>query len=64
MTRHATTATMAPPCLDGTVDRRAEDARLCSRLRRREPSCNEVRAVGGVLHLKRNSGEVVALKAR
>jgi len=49
---------------NGTGDWRAEDERLCSRLRGRETSCNEVRDVAGVLHLKRDSGEVIALRAR
>jgi len=49
---------------NGTGDWRAEDERLCTRLRGREPSCNEVHDAGGVLHLKRNSGEVIALRAR
>jgi len=49
---------------NGTGDWRAEDERLCARLRGREPSCNEVRDVAGVLHLRRESGEVIALKAR
>ena len=49
---------------NGTGDWRAEDDRLCTRLRGGETSCNEVRDVGGVLHLKRNSGEVIALRAR
>ena len=49
---------------NGTGDWRAEDERLCTRLRGGDLSCNEVRDAGGVLHLKRNSGEVIALKAR
>jgi hypothetical protein len=49
---------------NGTGDWRAEDARLCTRLRGGDLSCNEVRDAGGVLHLKRDSGEVIALKAR
>jgi hypothetical protein len=48
---------------NGTGDWRAEDERLCTRLRGGDLSCNEVRNAGGVLHLKRNSGEVIALKA-
>ena len=49
---------------NGTGDWRAEDARLRTRLRGGDLSCNEVRDAGGVLHLKRDSGEVIALKAR
>jgi hypothetical protein len=52
------------PGFNGTGDWRADDERLCARLRGREMSCNEVRDVGGVLHLKRDSGEVIALKPR
>jgi hypothetical protein len=47
---------------NGTGDWRADDERLCSRLRGGQMSCNEVRALGGLLSLKRDSGEVIALK--
>ena len=49
---------------NGSGEWSAEDDRLCTRLRGNERSCNEVRDAGGVLHLKRNSGEVIALKRR
>jgi hypothetical protein len=49
---------------NGSGDWRTDDERLCSRLRGREPSCNEVRDAGGVLFLKRDSGEVIALRQR
>ena len=47
---------------NGTGDWRADDERLCARLRGGQMSCNEVRAAGGVLFLKRDSGEVIALR--
>jgi hypothetical protein len=47
---------------NGAGDWRADDERLCSRLRGGQMSCNEVRSVGGLLFLKRDSGEVIALK--
>jgi hypothetical protein len=43
---------------------RADDSRLCTRLRGAEMSCNEVRDAGGLLYLKRGSGEVIALQPR
>ena len=49
---------------NGSGDWHADDERLCARLRGRDMSCNEVRDVGGVLHLKRDSGEIVALRQR
>ncbi len=49
---------------NGTGDWRAEDERLCTRLRGNDPSCNEVRGAGGLVYLKRNSGEVIALTPR
>jgi hypothetical protein len=42
-----------------TGEWRAEDGRLCGQLRGRDPGCNEVRVHQGVLHLKRDSGEIV-----
>ncbi len=45
----------------GTGDWHADDGKLCSRLRGANLSCNEVRDVGGVIYLKRDSGEVIAL---
>jgi hypothetical protein len=47
---------------NGTGDWRADDERLCTRLRGGQMSCNEVRAVGSLMFLKRDSGEVIALK--
>jgi hypothetical protein len=49
---------------NGSGDWRADDERLCTRLRGRDMSCNEVRDAGGVLHLRRDSGEVIALRQR
>ena len=45
----------------GTGDWHADDGKLCSRLRGGNASCNEVREVGEVIYLKRDSGEVIAL---
>jgi hypothetical protein len=47
--------------LRGTGDWHADDGKLCSRLRGANSSCNEVREVGEVLYLKRDSDEVIAL---
>jgi hypothetical protein len=41
-----------------------EDGKLCSNLAKLKPGCNEVRAVGEVLYLKRDSGEVLKIVAR
>ena len=49
---------------NGTGDWRADEERLCTRLRGGEMSCNEVRDAAGTLYLRRNSGEVIALKQR
>jgi hypothetical protein len=49
---------------NGTGEWRADEARLCSHLRGYPMSCNEVREAGGVLYLKRDSGEVIAFKRR
>jgi hypothetical protein len=49
---------------NGSGDWRADEERLCTRLRGEALSCNEVRDVGGVLYLKRISGEVIVLKQR
>lgn len=38
-----------------------KDSALCSEGRHIKASCNEVRSAGGVLHLKRDNGEVVEL---
>jgi hypothetical protein len=40
---------------------RAEDGRICSRMRNADPSCNEVRELGGRIYLKRDNGDVIAL---
>ena len=45
----------------GTGDWHADDGRLCSRLRGANRSCNDVRELGEVVYLKRDSGEVIAL---
>jgi len=43
---------------------KAEDGRLCGQLQGRPNSCNDVRVLGGQLHFKRESGEIVALVPR
>ena len=48
----------------GTGDWRADEERLCTRLRGGEMSCNEVRDAAGTLYLRPNSGEVIALTQR
>jgi len=40
---------------------RAEDGRICSHMKNADPSCNEVRELGGKLYLKRDNGEVITL---
>ena len=40
---------------------RAEDGRICSRMKNADASCNEVRELGGKIYLKRDNGEVIAL---
>jgi hypothetical protein len=45
----------------GSGDWHTDDGKLCSRLRGANLSCNEVREVGEVIYLKRDSGEVIAL---
>jgi hypothetical protein len=48
----------------GSGDWHADDGKLCSRLRGATLSCNDVRAVGEVIYLKRDSGEVIALSPK
>ena len=38
---------------------RAEDGRLCGQLKGRDRGCNDVRIDQGLLHLKRDSGEII-----
>ena len=45
----------------GTGDWHTDDGKLCASLRGGNSSCNEVRDIGGVIYLKRDSGEVIAL---
>ena len=45
----------------GTGDWRADEGKLCARLRGNPESCNEVRQVGEVIYLKRDSGEIIAM---
>jgi len=45
----------------GTGDWRADEGKLCARLRGNAESCNEVRQVGEVIYLKRDSGEIIAM---
>ena len=42
----------------------AEDGRLCGQLAGRDRSCNEMRLHQDLLHLKRDSGEIVRLVPR
>jgi hypothetical protein len=42
-----------------TGEWQAEDGRLCGQLRGRDRTCNDVRVHQGVLHYKRDSGEIV-----
>jgi Protein of unknown function (DUF995) len=48
----------------GTGDWHTDDGKLCSRLHGANASCNEVREVGEVIYLKRDSGEVIALSPK
>lgn len=41
-----------------------EDGKLCSKLRRFGGSCNEMRALGDALYMKRDSGEIVQFVAQ
>lgn len=40
-------------------DWKAEDGRLCGQLQGRPPACNDVRLHLGLLHYKRDTGEIV-----
>ena len=42
----------------------AEDGRLCGQLKGRDRSCNDVRFHQDLLHLKRDSGEIIQLIAK
>jgi len=44
---------------NGSGQWQAEDGRLCGHLKGRDRGCNEVRLQGGLLFLKRDSGEVI-----
>lgn len=46
---------------NGSGQWRAEDGRVCSRLRTQPYSCNDVRMLSDQLHLRRDSGEVIQL---
>ena len=46
---------------NGQGNWRTEDGQLCTALRGNKESCNEVRLVTGVLHLKRDNGQVIQL---
>ncbi len=48
----------------GTGTWRVEEGRLCGHLRGRDPSCNEVRLHDGVLHMRRDSGEMIRFVPR
>jgi hypothetical protein len=43
---------------------RVEESKVCSEPERGKPSCNEVRLVGDLLHLRRDSGEIIKLEPR
>lgn len=47
-----------------TGEWRTEDGKLCSKGRKINPSCNDVRVVGDALYLKRDSGEIVQFVAQ
>ena len=49
---------------NGQGNWRTEDAKLCSALRGEKESCNDVRLLADVLHLKRNNGQVIQLVPR
>ena len=48
----------------GNGEWKVEDGRLCSHIRGRNPGCNEVRIHEGVIHLKRDSGEIIKYMPR
>lgn len=41
-----------------------EDSKLCSERSRTKPSCNEVRLVGDLIYLRRDSGEIIKFEPR
>lgn len=43
---------------------RAEDSKICSEPQRTKAACNDVRLVGDLLYLKRDSGEIVKFEPR
>ena len=43
---------------------KAEDGRLCGQLKGRDRSCNDVRFHQDLLHLKRDSGEIIQLVSK
>jgi hypothetical protein len=43
---------------------RTEDSKLCSEPQKTKAACNEVRLVGELIHLKRDSGEIVRFEPR
>jgi hypothetical protein len=48
----------------GKGEWRAEDGKLCSQPPGRNWGCNDVRLINDVLHLKRDSGEIIQLIAQ
>lgn len=44
---------------NGSGQWQAEDGRLCGQLKGRDRGCNDVRFDQGLLHLKRDSGEII-----
>jgi len=43
---------------------RVEDSKLCSEPQKSKASCNDVRLVGEMIHLRRDSGEIVKFEPR
>ena len=48
---------------NGSGQWEAEDGRLCGQLRGADRSCNDVRFLQDLMHLKRNSGEIIQPKS-
>jgi len=49
---------------NGSGQWQAEDGRLCGQLRGGDRSCNDVRFANELMHLKRNSGEVIQYRPK
>ena len=46
---------------NGQGNWRTEDGKLCTALRGNKESCNDVRLISDVLHLKRDNGQIIQL---